>query len=296
MRIVSLLPAATDLVAWLGRASDLVGRTHECDWSPGAVAGVPVLTGSDIDAGHMSSREIGAAVGKGHQGSSLYALDSELLAELAPDVVFTQDLCDVCALSYERVSDAVRVMDLGTVVVSLEPRTLDDVLDCLRVVGDVLGVKSADQVGELRGRLDHLRELTNGKPRKRVAVIEWLDPVWPAGHWVPEQVSAAGGIPLLAKPGEHTKPVPWEAVTAAQPDVVLLAPCGFTPDRTLAELNVLPPVEGAEVWVLDGPAYFNRPGPRVVRGAEVLAWVLHGIEPEPPVDPGEARRLDLTSN
>src|SRR5690348_14212054 len=108
MRIVSLLPAATDLVAWLGRAHELVGRTHECDWPPDEVAGVPVLTGSDIDAAHMSSREIGAAVGKGHQGSSLYTLDSERFAELAPDVVFTQDLCDVCALSYERVSDAVR--------------------------------------------------------------------------------------------------------------------------------------------------------------------------------------------
>ncbi|TDP98108.1 cobalamin-binding protein [Labedaea rhizosphaerae] len=297
MRIVSLLPAATDLVAWLGRAHELVGRTHECDWPPAAVAGVPVLTGSDIDAEHMSSREIGAAVGKGHQGSSLYTLDSELLAELAPDVVFTQDLCDVCALSYERVSDAVRVMDVGPKVVSLEPRTLDDVLDCLRVVGDVLGVPdlAAAKVAELRARLDRLTSRTKGKPRKKVAVIEWLDPVWPAGHWVPEQVTAAGGIPLLAAPGEHTEPVAWEAVVAARPDVVLLAPCGFSPDRTLAELEVLTRLPGwselSEVWVLDGPAYFNRPGPRVVRGAEVLAWVLHGVEADPPVTPGEARSL-----
>jgi iron complex transport system substrate-binding protein len=133
-----------------------------------------------------------------------------------------------------------------------------------------------------------------------VAAIEWLDPIWPAGHWVPEQITAAGGTPLLAEPGQHTEPVDWQAVVDAQPDVLLLLPCGFPPERTLAETNLLtrrpgwadlPAVRSGQVWVLDGPAYFNRPGPRVVRGVEVLAHVLHGVTADPPIDPAEARRI-----
>ncbi|WP_405421355.1 ABC transporter substrate-binding protein [Streptomyces erythrochromogenes] len=303
MRIVSLLPAATDIVADLGLASDLVGRTHECDWPPAAVASVPVVTRAEFAADELSSREISEAVGgAAHSGSSLYALDTAALAELAPDVLLTQDLCDVCAVSYEGVSRAVRVMDVGPRVLSLEPRTLGDVLDCLVTVGDLLGVRERAERrrAELRRRLDEVRRLTGGRTRPRVVAVEWLDPLWPAGHWVPEQIAAAGGEALLAEPGEHTGPMTWEAVRAARPDVVLVLPCGFPPERTLAEIDLLtalpgwaelPAVRAGEVWVLDGPAYFNRPGPRVVRGAEVLAHVLHGVRAGDPVTEAEARRL-----
>ncbi|MFJ6934702.1 cobalamin-binding protein [Streptomyces sp. NPDC101132] len=303
MRIVSLLPAATDIVADLGLAADLVGRTHECDWPPAAVASVPVVTRAEFAADDLSSREISEAVGgAAHSGSSLYTLDTEALAALAPDVLLTQDLCDVCAVSYEGVSRAVRVMDAGPRVLSLEPKTLDDVLDCLVTVGDVLGVRerAEQRRTELRGRLDEVRRLTRGRARPRVVAIEWLDPLWPAGHWVPEQITAAGGEPLLAEPGEHTQPMTWEAVREASPDVVLVLPCGFPPERTMAEIDLLtalpgwqelPAVRAGEVWVLDGPAYFNRPGPRVVRGAEVLAHVLHGVRAGDPVTEAEARRL-----
>ncbi|NIH80050.1 cobalamin-binding protein [Amycolatopsis viridis] len=295
MRIVSLLPAATDIVAELGLAGHLVGRTHECDWPPG-VGAVPVVTGSGLHAA-MSSREITAAVGGAHSGSALYALDSAKLAELAPDVVLTQDLCEVCAVSYRRVSDAVRLLDAGPRVLSLEPRTLPEVLDCLRQVGEVLGVPEVahERHRDLEARLDAVRAKTGHRNRPRVAAIEWLDPVWPAGHWVPEQILAAGGEPLLAVPGEHTHAVDWSAVVAARPDVLLLLPCGLPPDRTETELDLLttrpgwadlPAVRSGRVWVLDGPAYFNRPGPRVVRGAEILAHVLHGIGD---VTPEEAR-------
>ncbi|MEV5302501.1 ABC transporter substrate-binding protein [Amycolatopsis methanolica] len=300
MRIVSLLPAATDLVAELGLAGQLVGRTHECDWPPG-IEDVPVVTGSGLHTS-MGSREISQAVGGAHAGSALYALDAAKLAALRPDVVLTQDLCEVCAVSYRRVTDAVRMMDAGPRVLSLEPRTLAEVLDCLLLLGDVLGVPEVARAkhAELLARLADLRERTRDLPRPRVAAIEWLDPVWPAGHWVPEQIAAAGGEPLLARPGEHTKAIDWAEVTAAAPDVLLLLPCGLPPERTEAELGLLtsrpgwadlPAVRGGQVWILDGPSYFNRPGPRVVRGAEILAHVLHGIST---VEPGQARRTSIS--
>ncbi|MVO87737.1 ABC transporter substrate-binding protein [Streptomyces sp. p1417] len=304
MRIVSLLPAATDIVAELGLTADLVGRTHECDWPPAEVAAVPVVTSAGFSPDELSSREISAAVGGGtHSGSSLYALDVDALSALAPDVLLTQDLCEVCAVSYGSVTEAVRVLQgSGPRVLSLEPRRLDDVLDCLVRVGDLLGAGTVarERRAALRGRLATVRRLTRGRPRPRVVAVEWLDPLWPAGHWVPEQITRAGGDPLLAQPGEHTRPMDWQAVRAARPDVVLLLPCGFSPDRTLRERALLealpgwadlPAVRAGQVWVLDGPAYFNRPGPRVVRGAEVLAHVLHGVGAGEPVRDAEARQL-----
>ncbi|WFB10724.1 cobalamin-binding protein [Streptomyces sp. LX-29] len=303
MRIVSLLPAATDIVAELGLIRDLVGRTHECDWPPDGVAGVPVVTASGLASDTTSSREISEAVGGAtHRGSSLYTLDTEALATLAPDVVLTQDLCDVCAVSYDAVSRAVRVLHGPTRVLSLEPHTLDEVLDCLVRVGGELGVaERAERRREaLRERLTAVERATAGRPRPRVAAIEWLDPLWPAGHWVPEQVRCAGGEPLLAQAGDHTRAVEWEAVRAARPEVIVLMPCGFSPRRTEEEWGLLtrlpgwaelPAVRAGEVWVVDGPAHFNRPGPRVVRGAEVLAHILHGVAPAEPVSPAEARRL-----
>ncbi|WP_432113312.1 cobalamin-binding protein [Streptomyces sp. S1] len=300
MRIVSLLPAATDIVAELGLAADLVGRTHECDWPPEDVAGVPVVTSAAFSPDDLTSREISVAVGgAAHGGSSLYTLDAEALGALAPEVVLTQDLCDVCAVSYEGVSRAVRVLDGGPRVLSLEPRTLGDVLDCLVTVGELLGVRERAELrrAELLDRLAAVRRLTAGRTRPRVVAVEWLDPLWPAGHWVPEQIDAAGGEPLLAAPGEHTGPMTWEAVRAARPDVLLVLPCGFPPERTLRERELLtslpgwedlPAVRAGAVWVLDGPAHFNRPGPRVVRGAEVLAHVLHGVRAGRPVTEAEA--------
>lgn len=274
MRIVSLLPAATDVVAELGLVEHLVGRTHECDW-PAEVEGVPVVTSTGIDQNTLSSREINSTV---HHGSSLYGLDADLLNDLKPDVILTQDLCDVCAISYRKVTDTVRMTVVGPKVLSLEPSTLDEVLGCLKTVGDVLGVDSTDKIAALRHRIENIERQTGDLAHPRVAAIEWLDPVWPAGHWVPEQIAAAGGIPLIAGKGEHTRPITWQTVHDAKPDIALLMPCGFPIERTLREL---PDQPLPETWVLDGPSYFNRPGPRVVRGIEVLAHVLHGIGQKP---------------
>lgn len=298
MRVVSLLPAATDTVAVLGLAGSLVGRTHECDW-PASVAAVPVVTSTSLPDG-LSSREISVAVGadRAHGGSSLYALDGAALAALAPDVVLTQELCEVCAVSYTRVAEAVRVADSGTRLVSLEPTTLPEVLATVTTVGELLGVpdRAGEVVADLHARLAAVRASVAGRRVRRVIMLEWLDPAWPVGHWVPEQIAAAGGADLLGTAGAHTTPVEWSAVVEAQPEVLLLAPCGFTPERTRAELPGLaalaaPGLAGAEVWVLDGPAYWNRPGPRVVRGVEVLARVLHGVEVGEPLNGEEAVRV-----
>ncbi|MFD1049266.1 cobalamin-binding protein, partial [Kibdelosporangium lantanae] len=167
MRIVSLLPAATDIVAVLGRLPNLVGRTHECDW-PAEVTSIPVVTASALDADRLSSREISAAVGGAtHSGSSLYALNTDLLAELAPTVILTQDLCDVCAVSYQRVSEAVRILDTGTRVISLEPTTLPEVLSCLTVVGEALDAPAAEQLAAAQARLDVVRRHVADRPRPR---------------------------------------------------------------------------------------------------------------------------------
>lgn len=289
MRIVSLLPAATDIVAVLGRSADLVGRTHECDWPP-EVADAPVVTSTEV-AADWSSREITAAAA--HRGSALYGLDADLITELAPDLILTQDLCDVCAVSYRRVTDAVRVMDTGPRVLSLAPRTIAEVFDCVRVVAEYLDVAPQACLDDLKSRVDTVRKAVSGHARRRVAAIEWLDPAWPAGHWVPEQIAIAGGVSLLAEPGVHTGPSTWDAVRDSDPDVLLLLPCGFPPERTERELHLVPELP-VETWVLDGPAYYNRPGPRVVRGAEVLAQVLHGVDFG--VTRAEARRVRATTH
>ena len=294
MRVVSLLPAATDLVLSLGLGDALVGVTYECR----APAGTPVVTTSGLPDG-LSSREISDAVrgSRGHVGSSLYALDATTLAGLRPDVVLTQDLCDVCAVSYAAVGDAVRVLDGEVRVVSLEPTTVQGVLDQLPALGELLGVpgRAAAELARSRVRLGRLAERTRDLHRPRVAVLEWLDPLWPAGHWVPEQVALGGGQEVLGASGRHTFACDAATLRAADPDVLLLAPCGLPVEQTLAEwpavaagLADLRAVRDDRVWALDAAALMSCPSPgAVVRGAEVVAAVLHGLDDDL-LAPGEA--------
>ncbi|MEU8258164.1 ABC transporter substrate-binding protein [Micromonospora inaquosa] len=289
MRIVSLLPAATDIVAMLGLTGQLVGRTHECDWPPGELADVPEVTATSLPE-TLTSREISAALsGDAHRGSSVYQLDVAMLDEVKPDLILTQDLCDVCAVSYQRVNDAVRMIDLDTTVVSMEARTIGGILDTVDAVAaltDTAG-RAAEIRADAEGRLAALPGAVSGAPT--VLFVEWLDPLMPGGHWVPEQITYAGGRSLLLGPGAHSTPHRWSVVADLAPDVVVFGPCGFTPERTVDELTVatgqpgwadLPAVRNGQVWVVDGPAYFNRPGPRVVDGAEILAAILAG-RPDP---------------
>jgi iron complex transport system substrate-binding protein len=283
---VSLLPAATDIVAALDLTDHLVGRTHECDWPAERLADVPVVTATGI-APEWSSREISAAVGSsGHGGSSLYEVDLAALAAAAPDIIVTQDLCQQCAVSYRSVNDAVRVLELDTVVVSLEARTIAGILDSIDGLADLLGVpeRARRLRTDLCGRLAALPGPDPYAPS--VLFVEWLDPLMPGGHWVPEQIAAAGGRSALLAAGEHSTPRPWSILPDRDPDVIVFGPCGFEPAKTVSELpdlvRAIPGWAGLaavrtnQVWIVDGPSYFNRPGPRVVDGAEILAGIFAG--------------------
>jgi iron complex transport system substrate-binding protein len=277
MKIVSLLPAATEIVCALGLREALVGRSHECDF-PGDVIGLPALTRSHIDStlpDHEIDEQVRRAV---REGRPLYELDEPRLGALAPDVVVTQAACEVCAIGESQVSEARRRCAPGATLVSLHPTRLDEVLEDVRTVARACGVTGAGEavVNELRGRLARLRR---GAParRARVAVIEWLDPPMLAGHWVPDMIEAAGAVPLGPRAGERFAGVSWEELAALRADAVVVAPCGFDLERTTLaaapwteRLHALAP----RVLLLDGNAYVNRPGPRLVDAVEkIAAWL-----------------------
>lgn len=279
-RIVSLLPAATEIVAALGLVDRLVGRSHECD-EPEVVRALPVLTTPRIDP-TGSSRDIHEQVEKA--SSPLFALDVDRLAELEPDLVLTQAACAVCAISEDEVTEAVRKSGVPTRVIALSPTTLDDVFRDILTIGEATGRlrEAHDVVTVFKRRCDALA--LNTKTRPTSAIIEWLDPPMAAGNWVPEMVRLAGGRDVLGKEGGHSHWITWADVTAADPEVVVLIPCGFTLDRTIAEvrsptvwphLKNLRTVREGRAWAIDGHHLFNRPGPRLVDSLEVLAEVLH---------------------
>lgn len=274
------------MVHFAGAGDTLIGVTHECDYPPG-VEDLPRLTSSKIHAGRMTSAEIDAAIGRIlTDGSSIYALDAKLLEDLTPDLLITQGLCEVCAVSMDLVERAVAGMENRPEILSLNPTSLDDVLEDAARVGEALGRGNEvhDNVAALRERLARVEETVAGLPRPRVGCIEWLDPLFSAGHWVPEMVRLAGGEEVLAAPGEASARITWEQVFEAAPEVLVLMPCGFGAERAAREARVLPDllgwkdlpaVEDGRVWVVDANSYFSRPAPRLVRGVEVLGHILH---------------------
>lgn len=295
MRVVSLLPSATEIVFALGRGDDVVGVTFECDY-PAQARDRRIVSTSALPEG-LSPSQIDAAVAERMQaGEDLYRLDDGALADLDAEVVLTQDLCAVCAVDVSVVDDALEHLGCSAQVVTLDPMTLDDVLASIGTVGAVLGAEAAAErlVGSLRQRLDTLRSAVAGGGRRGVMVLEWTDPPFSAGHWVPDLVTAAGGEPLLAHPRARSERLTWDDVAGAEADVVLVAPCGYHlgPAVDLAAELVatrrLPP--GAEVWAVDADAFFVRPGPRVVDGAELVGQILHPQHCGQP-HPGRARRV-----
>jgi iron complex transport system substrate-binding protein len=301
MRVVSLLPGATEMVFLAGAGESLVGVTHECDHPP-EVRSLPRLTSSGIDHRNMTSAEVDAAVRSITDGASLYSLDAALLRRLEPDLVITQSLCEVCAVSPGVVEAAISALPRRPGVLSLNPSSLEDVLSDAVRVGEVLGRgrEAREKVASLREGLRRVARATAGLPRPRVACLEWLDPPFSAGHWVPEMVELARGEPLLAAPGEPSRRVGWEEVVGGAPEAVVLMPCGFGVERTLREAGLLARVPGWEgtpaaragsVWAVDANAYFSRPGPRLVRGVELLAALLHPEASVSHLGPEEARRL-----
>lgn len=289
-RVASLLPSATEIVALLGLADRLVGVTHECDMPPD-VRRLPKITRSLLPPG-LSSREIDRAVVASMRGDAhtVYELDAALLHQLEPDVVLTQALCDVCAVPYAAVEGAVCTMPRAATVVSLDPEDLEGVFTCIERVADVLGVASrgVEVADRLRDELRRLRAraVAKGRPGPSVFVCEWLDPLYCGGHWVPEMVEAAGGRDAFGRAHTPSRRIAWEELVAADPDAIVLSPCGFDADETVrrfAEFAAACPgwerlraVREGRLFAVDANGYFSRPGPRVVEGVRILARAFWG--------------------
>lgn len=293
MRIVSLVPSATELVWALGLTGHLVGRSHECDFPP-EVAAVPVVTSSLIPPG-VTGAELDALVSQAvREHGSLYTLDRELLSRLRPDLILTQGLCEVCAVAYDEVKVATADLQFHAAaprVLSLQPMTLADVLAQLETVASAAGIepRGREVRRRLEARLEAVRRRSEGlTARPRVFCMEWLEPPWCAGHWVPEMVELAGGSDPLGQPGQPSRRLGWDDIRGCDPDVIVLMPCGYDLQQAAGEYrdlrrrgrlpawwDELRAVREGRVFAVQASAYFNRPGPRVVDGVETLAEVLH---------------------
>jgi iron complex transport system substrate-binding protein len=280
MRICSFLPSATEIVAELGLIDSLVGVSDECRWPP-AVVGKPVVTAARIDPASMSSLAIDEAVRASvREGRFLYSVDADLIEALAPDLIVTQDLCAVCAVSGGELASACPV---EAEVLSLDPGTLADVADSVRVLGSRLGVGArSDEIAErMLATIEEAEASVRGLPQRRVFFAEWVEPPYCAGHWLPEMIQRAGGRDVLGRAGRPSYPTSWETVLALEPELVIFGPCGFGVEEAAAR--------AAEVHVpcrtvaVDGDAYYSRPAPRLADGVRQLAFLLH---PEAAADPG----------
>jgi iron complex transport system substrate-binding protein len=276
-RIVSFLPAGTEIVHALGAGEELVGRSHECDY-PAAVSRLPVVSRPALDLEGRTPAEIEQAVaGQLKSGSSLYQVDERLLAELAPDVVLTQDLCQVCAPSGTELSRALAALPRKPAVVWLSPGSLAEIEENILAVGEAIGRPAAARalVATGRERIGRVAAAVEGAPLRRVVFLEWIDPCYCAGHWVPEMIALAGGSDPLGRPGADSVRVGWDAIAAARPELLVLAPCGFGLEGAARLGRELPALPGATAVAVDANAYFARPGPRAAEGIELLAQLCH---------------------
>jgi len=280
MRVVSLLPSATDVIAELGLMDSLVGVSEDCNWPP-EVAGKPVVARTRIDVAGLTAAQIDELVsGSRSESHSLYAVDAALMDELRPDLVITQDLCEVCAVSS---GDLATACPIGAEVLSLNPRGFDDVVESVVALARRLGAgeRGSAVAAAMRAKVDAVRGAVAGLERPRVFVAEWMDPPYGSGHWLPEMVDAAGGVNLLSRPGEYSFATTWQAVLAEDPALVVLAACGFSLEQSLAHTR--------ELWlpvrtvVVDGDSYYSRPAPRLADGVRQLAHLMH---PDAVPDPG----------
>ncbi len=299
-RVVSLLPSATEIVCALGLRTTLVGRSHECDF-PAGVERLPAVSTARLDGADLDPAAIDAAVAAAlADGEQLYGVDASTLAELAPDVVLTQTLCRVCAVEGDGVRSALRARALDADVVELEPEGVEGVLGTIVAIGDLLdaGATARALVRDARARFAAVEAAVAGRPRPGVVIVEWTDPPFAAGHWVPELARIAGGEELLGRPATPSFRTSWPEIRALAPEVVVMAPCGFDLDRTRAEatpervaewLAGTPALRDGRVWAVDANAYLSRPGPRIVDAAELLAALIHPGSVAPP--PGGAARV-----
>jgi len=302
MRICSLLPGATEIAFALGLGEQIVGVTHECDYPPDAQQ-KPVMVHSAIDAQRMSGSEIDRMVGELlAAGKGLYHIDEAALLAANPDVILTQGLCEVCALDYNEVVKAAARLPRQPNIVSLNPHSLSDLLDDILRVGQATEriAAATSLAADLRQRIDSLGH-SEPDNRPRVVCLEWFEPLYTAGHWVPEMVALAGGFDVLGQPGEPSAKIEWRQVTEARPEVILLMPCGFdvrrtvkesTPLRSLPGWEQIPAVRSGNVYAMNGSAYFSRPGPRLVNGLEILARIIHPESVTWSLSPADAARFN----
>ncbi len=306
MRIVSLLPSATEIICALGLEDRLVGVTHECDFPP-SVQLLPKVTRSLIPQGASSAAIDRRVRERLRTGNALYTLDLPTLERLRPDLIVTQALCDVCAVAEEEVRAAACTLPGGPQVINLEPQSLSEVFDAIRRVAKAAAVerKAKELVGRLTARVEAVAERSAKiQHRPRIALLEWLDPPFSCGHWSPELVRLAGGVEGLGREGVPSRTLRWEEVMAWQPEVVFIACCGFGVERTLKDVALLPSVPGwqelpavrsGRVYVADGSHYFSRPGPRLVDSLEILAHALDpDVHPLPARLPPPVRVCDAT--
>jgi iron complex transport system substrate-binding protein len=280
MRIVSLVPHATELLFALGLGDDVVAVTHECDF-PEAALSLPHITRDVLPAG-LSAAEIDAAVReRTERGEAIYELDADGLADLEPDLIVTQQLCPVCAVSYDDVCKVANTIATQPRVVALDPHTLGESFGDVRTIAQLTDSRDAalDLIARQRARVDTVRLAVRRAERVPVVALEWLDPVFIAGHWTPQIIDLAGGIDVLGFAGEHSERASWDMVAAAAPRVVVCMPCGYDAERSAEEArahaDALASLGAERVVAVDAAAYFSRPGPRLVDGLELMAHILH---------------------
>jgi iron complex transport system substrate-binding protein len=297
MRIVSLVPHATELLFALGLGPEIVAVTHECDHPAGAAELRRVTR--DVLPGGLNAAEIDAAVRERTlHGEAIYELDRETLRALEPDLIVTQALCPVCAVSYDEVEELARTLRSKPRVIALDPHTLGETLGDVRTLAQATGRREqgVELVARAAARIDRVRLAVRAQPRRRVAALEWLDPVYVAGHWTPQLIELAGGTDVLGLPGEASQTVPWEVLAAAEPEVVVAMPCGYDEQRAHAEAAAhageLAGLGAARIVAVNASAYFSRPGPRLIDGLELLAHILHPAS-VPSAPPG-AEALEVT--
>jgi iron complex transport system substrate-binding protein len=303
MRICSLIPGATEVVAALGLADRLVGISHECDFPP-SVRETSVMIEPLIDVHQATSQDIDQRVKElVATGRPLYRLNEEAFHHAQPNVILAQDLCHVCSVTPDQLTRAIQSLPRRPEVLTLSPTTLEEMLHDIERIADVIGTpeNGAAFVDELRRRLDHVRTTASvALARPRVVCLEWLAPLYVAGHWVPEMVELAGGLDVLGSKDAPSHETTWQEVEAAEPDVVIVMPCGYSIDRTIKELIKVGPSRDAwrkacehwkNLYVVDAASYFSRPGPRLVDGVELLAAMLH-LDPHHPIDPAKAVTLE----